>query len=171
MHLAREIEQSLRFGESHPTATRSFELHTPTISSAPRFSRLSYVLGDRCYSKNIQNLFWCGGWDSNPRRPSPQDDSCSRDLKSSTIPMMGRSCPFDLNPALELLGSREPPPVKPVPQRVLKAAKYSVVVHSNALGWGNFRMITFIAHYGRLGLPSRVRLDLVEPSLAGHSRP
>src|SRR5207302_9018163 len=42
---------------------------------------------------------WCGGWDSNPRRPTPQDFSCEPDLKSSPVRSRERSCPFDLNPA------------------------------------------------------------------------
>src|SRR5438132_10860327 len=42
---------------------------------------------------------WCGGWDSNPRRPTPQDFSCEPDLKSSPVRSCERSCPFDLNPA------------------------------------------------------------------------
>src|SRR5260370_39932275 len=44
-------------------------------------------------------MSWCGGWDSNPRRPTPQDFSCEPDLKSSPVRSCERSCPFDLNPA------------------------------------------------------------------------
>src|SRR5207302_7675842 len=47
----------------------------------------------------MNGVMWCGGWDSNPRRPTPQDFSCEPDLKSSPVRSRERSCPFDLNPA------------------------------------------------------------------------
>src|SRR5207245_8508951 len=43
---------------------------------------------------------WCGGWESNARRPTPQDFSCEPHLKSSPVRSCERSCPFDLNPAM-----------------------------------------------------------------------
>src|SRR6266516_4897539 len=51
--------------------------------------------GEFCEKRRCE---WCGGWDSNPGRPTPQDFSGESDLKSSTA-LRERPCPFDLNPA------------------------------------------------------------------------
>jgi len=52
-------------------------------------SRPAYLTATKCHS-----VKWCGGWDSNPRRPSPQDFSCSRILSQAPCSICERSCPF-----------------------------------------------------------------------------
>jgi len=96
-------------GILHPQSSSLSYDRGARILSLKRYCTGLFRVSIRMRSRRIRLFFtwitsenqlaWCGGWDSNSRRPTPQDFFCEPDLKSSPVRSRERSCPFDLNPA------------------------------------------------------------------------